>query len=126
MSKMVIYDPAMCCSTGVCGPAIDPELLKVSTVIDNLKKNDVIVERHNLSSDPQAFTRSEAVANALNKNGVDVLPITMVDGKIVKTSKYPTNEEFAHWLGISIDQIQSKQATTIKVKGCGCGPKGCC
>ena len=23
MKKMVIYDPAMCCSTGVCGPSVD-------------------------------------------------------------------------------------------------------
>ena len=32
MSKLEIFDPAMCCSTGVCGPSVDPELLRVSTI----------------------------------------------------------------------------------------------
>lgn len=36
MKKMIIFEPAMCCSTGVCGPGVDPELLRVSTVINNL------------------------------------------------------------------------------------------
>jgi hypothetical protein len=124
MSKMVIYDPAMCCSTGVCGPSINPELLRVAAVIENLKKAGIEVQRHNLSSEPQAFMSSEAVNNALNKSGTDVLPITMIDGKIVKTSGYPTNEEFSEWLGAPLETI--KPVTKVKVNKCGCGPKGCC
>ncbi len=46
MKKMIIFDPAMCCSTGVCGPGVDPELLRVSTVINNLSNRGVIVERY--------------------------------------------------------------------------------
>jgi hypothetical protein len=26
MAKMQVFDPAMCCSTGVCGPSVDPTL----------------------------------------------------------------------------------------------------
>ena len=125
MSKMVIYDPAMCCSTGVCGPSVDPELMRVAAVIENLKKSGIEVARHNLSSEPQAFMRSEAVSNALNQNGADVLPITMVDGKIVKTSSYPTNEEFSRYLGVKIENVPS-QTSKVKINKCGCGPKGCC
>jgi len=124
MSKMVIYDPAMCCSTGVCGPSVNPELLRAAAVIENLKKAGIVVSRHNLSAEPQAFMQSETVSDALNKSGVDVLPITMVDGKIVKTGGYPTNEEFSEWLGADLEKI--KPATKVKVKKCGCGPKGCC
>ncbi|WP_283606873.1 arsenite efflux transporter metallochaperone ArsD [Faecalispora anaeroviscerum] len=124
MSKMVIFDPAMCCSTGVCGPSVDPELLRVAAVLENLKKAGIEVARHNLSAEPQAFMRSEAVSSALNKKGVEVLPITMVDGNIVKSGSYPTNEEFTHLLGVSLDAI--KPATKTKVNKCGCGPKGCC
>lgn len=124
MSKMVIYDPAMCCSTGVCGPSVDPELLRVSAVIENLKKVGIEVVRHNLSSEPQEFTCSQAVSDALNKKGVEALPITMVDGNIVKTGSYPTNEEFTHLLGVEVNTI--KPATRVKVNKCGCGPKGCC
>lgn len=124
MSKMTIFDTAMCCSTGVCGPSVDPELLRVAAVIESLKKSGIEVVRHNLSSEPQVFMRSEMVAHALNEKGIKALPITMVDGKIVKSGSYPTNEEFSRLLGVSVDKIEP--ATKVKVNKCGCGPKGCC
>ena len=124
MRKMSIFDPAMCCSTGVCGPSVDPELMRVAAVIEKLQKAGVDVERHNLSSEPQAFMNSKAIANALNENGAEALPITVVDGKIVKSGSYPTNEEFARLLGVSPDAI--KPTVKATVKRCGCGPKGCC
>jgi hypothetical protein len=55
MKKMIIFDPAMCCSTGVCGPGIDPELLRVSTVLNNLQSKGIMVERYNLTSNPSVF-----------------------------------------------------------------------
>lgn len=124
MNKMVIFDPAMCCSTGVCGPSVDPELLRVAAVLENLKKAGIEVTRHNLSAEPQAFMRSEAVANALNEKGAEALPITMVDGKIAKSGSYPTNEEFARLFGVSVNPI--KPAAKAQVNKCCCGPKGCC
>lgn len=38
MKTMQIFEPAMCCSTGLCGVGVDPELLRISTVLDTLKK----------------------------------------------------------------------------------------
>lgn len=38
MKKIEIFDPAMCCSTGVCGPSVNPELIRVAAVVENLKK----------------------------------------------------------------------------------------
>ncbi len=102
MSEMAIFDPAMCCSTGVCRPSVDPELLRVAAVIENLKKAGIEVARYNLSSDPQAFVRSKDVSNALNGIGVAALPITTLDGKIAKSGSYPTDEEFASLLGIPL------------------------
>lgn len=94
MKKMVIFDPAMCCSTGVCGPSVDKNLLRVSTVINRLEKKGVLVERHNLTSNPQIFVDNKEINKMLNDEGIDILPVTMVDGKVVKTKEYPTNEEF--------------------------------
>lgn len=125
MSKMEIFDPAMCCSTGVCGPSVNPELIRVSAVIQNLKKNGIDVKRHNLSSEPQAFMRNASISKELNAKGVKVLPITVVDGKIVKEAGYPTNREFAAFLGVSPDKIQSASLKT-KARNCNCGPRGCC
>lgn len=124
MSKMEIFDPAMCCSTGVCGPSIDPELIRVAAVIENLKKAGIVVERHNLSSDPQAFMFNKVVNTALDKDGVDILPMTLVDGKTVKNGTYPTNEEFANFLGINAEIISAPSKENVS-NDC-CGPKGCC
>lgn len=123
MANIIIYDPAMCCSTGVCGPAIDTELLRVSTVISNLEKNGVKVERYNLTNNPQAFIDSKTINEILNKDGVDVLPITIVDGKVVKTKKYLTNDEFIKFLDVPESFLNVKEK--VKVKGCGC-KGGCC
>lgn len=123
MKKMIIYDPAMCCSTGVCGPGVNPELLRVSTVLNNLKNNSVLVERYNLNSNPQAFVDNEVINELLNTQGVDVLPIIMVEGEVVKVQGYPTNEEFCRLLEIP-ESFIGKRAT-VKSKECCC-KDGCC
>lgn len=122
MKKMIIFDPAMCCSTGVCGPSIDPELLRVSTVISNLEKNGVKVERYNLSSNPKEFVDNKIINEILNRDGVKVLPVTIVDGQVVKTGKYPTNDEFVKLLGVP----ESYLGAQPKPKSGGCCCKGGC
>ena len=123
MKKMIIFDPAMFCSTGVCGPSINPKLLRVSTVINNLRNKGLSIERYNLSANPKIFVDNKSINEILNEKGVEILPVTMVDGKIVKTKDYPTNEEFCEFLGISEDYL--KTGLKIKNKGCDC-KGGCC
>ncbi|MFL0245404.1 arsenite efflux transporter metallochaperone ArsD [Candidatus Clostridium stratigraminis] len=106
MKKMIIFDPAMCCSTGVCGPSVDKDLLRVATLLNNLKSNGIVVERHNLTSNPQIYVDNKVVNRMLLKEGVEVLPITMVDGEIVKIKAYPTNEEFCSLLEIPGDYLK--------------------
>lgn len=125
MKKMIIFDPAMCCSTGVCGPSVDPELLRMSTVLNSLSKKGIVVERHNLTSNPQAFVDNKGINELLNSDGVDILPVTMVDNVVVKTKAYPTNKELCEMLEVPEDYLK----TTLKIKsknnGC-CGGSGCC
>jgi hypothetical protein len=123
MAKMSIFDPAMCCSTGVCGPSIDTELLRVSSVLSNLEKNGVKVERYNLANNPQAFVDDKTINEMLNEEGVDVLPVTMVDGKVVKTKDYPANDEFIKLLDVPESYLNV--SGKVKIKGCGC-KGGCC
>lgn len=122
MKKMIIFDPAMCCSTGVCGPSIDKELLRVSTVLNNLKNKGVLVERHNLTNNPQIFVANKTINEMLNKDGIDILPVTMLDGAVVKTKAYPTNEEFCELLEVTEDylKITIKKPIATKAKSCGC------
>lgn len=124
MKKMIIFEPAMCCSTGVCGPSVDPELLRVSTIISNLKNKGILVERYNLSSNPQIFVDNGEIHTILNQSGVEVLPVTMVDGEVVKTKGYPTNQEFCTFLDIKLEDL--KVSVKRAAKGCGCGSSGCC
>ena len=124
MNKMIIYDPAMCCSTGVCGPSPDSELMRVATVLNNLKKNGIAVERYGLTSNPQAFIANDKINSLLKSKGSEALPAVVVDGEIVKMAAYPTNEEFVKWLNVPLEYLtaQEKKSETK----CDCGPKGCC
>ncbi len=131
MKKMQIFEPAMCCSTGLCGVGVDPELLRISTVLSALKKNGVEVERFNLSSSPQEFVNNKVVNNFINEKGVDGLPITVLDGEIVLTGKYPTNEELVKFLSVEMSFL-GQERKTFKIKGtpksgdCGCSGGKCC
>lgn len=131
MKKMSIYEPAMCCSTGICGVSVDPELLRISTALNTLKKNGIEVQRYNLSGAPQEFVSNKAVNEFININGVDELPAILVDGEIVITGRYPTNEEFASLLEIPQSILGGGKPKPVKVNlkrsgGCGCSGGDCC
>ncbi len=130
MKKMSIFEPAMCCPTGLCGVGVDPELLRISTVLNTLKRRGIIVERYNLSNSPQEFINNKAVNEFININGVDGLPAVVVDGEIVITGRYPTDDEFSNLLDIPAGNL-GKNPRTVRVNlkksgGCGCSGGNCC
>jgi len=125
MVKMIIFDPAMCCSTGLCGPVIDMELLRISTALSNLDKNGIKVERYNLNNNPQAFVDNTVISEILNRDGVDVLPVTIVDSKVVKMRKYPTNDELIKFLDVPESYLKAKEKPSIKKCSC-CDNDECC
>lgn len=100
MKKLSFYEQAMCCSTGLCGVGVDPELLRISIVLNALKKHGVEASRYNLTSAPMEFIKNPEIGNLINADGVDSLPATVLDGKIVKLKKYPTNDELCAWLEV--------------------------
>lgn len=132
MKKMFIYEPAMCCSTGLCGVSVDPELLRISTVLNNLKKNGILVERYNLTNAPQEFIKNKEVNEFINKNGVEELPLILVDNAIVMSGRYPSNEEFVNLLEVPKDILVSKTKPVrlnikkAKSNDCGCSDGSCC
>ena len=121
MKKIEIFDPAMCCSTGACGPGVNPELLRVATVLDALTKQGANVTRYNLASETQAFVTNATISNLLRQDQ-EVLPVTLVDGEVVKTKGYLTNEELTEITGIDITQIAMP---TEEEESC-CGGESCC
>ncbi|WP_139314656.1 arsenite efflux transporter metallochaperone ArsD, partial [Desulfosporosinus metallidurans] len=74
MKKMQIFEPAMCCSTGLCGVGVDTELLRISTVLNSLKKKGIEVDRFNLTNEPMEFVNNKVVNDFLHTKGVEELP----------------------------------------------------
>jgi hypothetical protein len=100
MTTLAIYDPPMCCSTGVCGPAVDPVLPRLAADLAWLKRQGVRVERYNLAQQPQAFAANPTVRAALREHGNDCLPLILVDGRVVSRGTYPGRAELARLAGI--------------------------
>lgn len=101
MPKIEVFDPAMCCSTGVCGPKVDPNLARFASDLEALKRAGATVARYNLSQQPGAFIDNETVATAMREKG-ECLPLILVDGRIVAEKTYPTREALASLAGVAI------------------------
>ncbi|PCK21346.1 arsenical resistance operon transcriptional repressor ArsD [Bacillus pumilus] len=104
MTNIEIFDPAMCCSTGVCGTSVDPELTKIASAIFTLEKKGYSVKRYNLANDPAAFAENAKVNKALQESGTDALPIILVDGEVYRVGGYPSVEEFSSLFNFKINQ----------------------
>ncbi len=116
MPTIRVFDPAMCCSTGVCGPTSDPQLARFAADVDWLQKQGVTVERYNLSAQPAAFAETPAVKQALSR-GTDVLPLVLVDDRIAVEGSYPSRDTLAALAGVVVRKLENAPATS----GC-CGP----
>src|SRR5271165_581670 len=92
-----VFDPAMCCQTGVCGPGVDPKLVQFAADLDWLKMQGIIVQRHNLSQNPAAFVENKLVNSTLAEKGEAALPLVLVNSKVAATGHYPDRAELAHW-----------------------------
>ena len=115
MSKVEIFDPAMCCSTGVCGPSVDPELTRMASAIYSLENKGFDIKRFNLANEPAFFAENQAVNKVLHEKGPDSLPITLLDGEVVKEGQYPTNNELAKWFGVKAEELTEKPKVRIKI-----------
>ena len=103
MKKIEIFDPAMCCPTGLCGTSISPELMRIAVVIETVKKQGIIVPRHNLRDEPQVYVSNKTVNEYLQKHGAEALPITLVDGEVAVSKGYPTTKQMSEWTGSNLD-----------------------
>jgi len=103
MSKLQVFDPAMCCSTGVCGPSVDPALPRFAADLEWLKSKGIEVERYNLAQEVAAFTSNPVVKTALNSKGSKCLPLLLLNGTVVSEGAYPTREELASFAGVEFE-----------------------
>ena len=93
MKKILIYDPPMCCDSGVCGPDVDPLLPRFAGMLAQIGGQGVTVERYNLAQQPMAFAQNLEVRAILEKEGTEALPLIYVDGVLEMQGRYPETEE---------------------------------
>lgn len=123
MKKIEIYDPAMCCSTGVCGVDVDPALVQFAADLQWLSEQGVEVKRYNLAQEPQAFAANPALIKEMDA-GIDRLPMIAIDGHMVSTGAYLSRSQLAQKLGV---KLASADKPHIRIGGACCQPKsGCC
>jgi len=112
MTKLALYESALCCSTGVCGPSVDENLIRITGVMQQVKRIDgKQMIRYNLQSNPNSFARNKRVTQLIQDEGIDCLPVCVLDDDmIVKKGEYPTNDEISEWLDAPIKSVAIKQA----------------
>lgn len=128
MPVINVYEPALCCSTGVCGPDIDQALVTFTADVEYLKGLGADVSRHNLAGDPGAFAGNDTVRSFLEVAGSEGLPLTLVDGVTVATGRYPARDQLLRYAGLtspSAPEGVTDLGLTAVTDG-GCGPDGCC
>jgi hypothetical protein len=118
MATIQVFDPALCCSTGVCGVETDQALVTFAADLDWAKQNGALIERFNLAQQPLAFADNAAVKGFLERSGQEALPLILVDGDIALAGRYPSRAELARWAGV-------KEAAELKQGGC-CSGSSCC
>jgi hypothetical protein len=117
-----VFDPAMCCSTGICGPSVDPQLIRFAADLEWLQSSGVSVERFNLAQQPKAFADSAAAKQALEAKGEAALPLILVDGTEKSSGTYPSREQLAEWAGV-VCESEPLEATKASTGGCCGGSK---
>lgn len=119
MKIIQVFDPALCCSTGVCGVDVDQALVSFSADVEWARQNGAKLERFNLAQQPMAFAENATVKGFLERSGQEALPLILVEGEVALAGRYPNRSELARWAGIA-------EAVEAKPQGGCCSGSRCC
>jgi arsenical resistance operon trans-acting repressor ArsD len=130
MSKVEVFEPALCCATGVCGQDVDPQLVTFSADLDFVRSRGGDVARYNLASEPRTFAENDTVKAFLHVAGSNGLPLVLVDGVTAMTGRYPDRGQLAAWAGVEAPAGVNLLKTTTAEGGCcssdSSGAPSCC
>jgi hypothetical protein len=130
-TKIIIFETAMCCSSGVCGPNPDKSLIELQDALDKLKGMGAKVERFSITGSPKKFRENPEIIKIMQERQIKALPITTCDGKVVKIGSYPSIDEFKKYVGNGdIELAASAEGSTASQVCCSgqetTGNEGCC
>lgn len=132
MSKIEVFEPALCCATGVCGEDVDQALVTFSADMDYVRSRGGDITRYNLASAPQAFADNDAAKAFLHLSGSAGLPLVLVDGVTAMTGRYPERTRLTSWAGLEAatpaegNELGIVAATASEGGCCGGGASSCC
>lgn len=105
MTTIQIFDPVLCCSTGVCGVDVDQNLVNMAADLEWARQQGAHIERFNLGQQPLAFAENPAVKQFLEVSGQEGLPLILVNGAVALTGRYPSRAELARWAGLATENL---------------------
>jgi arsenite-transporting ATPase len=127
MVSIRVFEPALCCNTGVCGEDVDQALVDFSADLDFFTSQGVDIARHNLANDPGVFVQNPVVTNFLTATGSEGLPLVLVDDVTVLTGQYPTRAMLARYAGLASAEPKTLTLATVASEGCcGGSSSSCC
>lgn len=121
--KITFLEPAMCCSTGLCGEDVDDVLVATAANVQWLKSLGHEVNRHNISNDSNAFMQYPQAISKLQQEGLSALPFILINGRLVMSGVYPVKSQWEKWL--SNEEAFAPAENPAKNSG-GCSGSGCC
>jgi hypothetical protein len=134
---IVIYESAMCCSSGVCGPNPDQSLIQLQDTLEKMKAVGAEVERYGITQNPKKFRENTDVLKLIQERQIKALPITTFNGKVIKVGSYPCLEELQKFMqgsnaelsgqaeGKTGDEACCTSDGPIDVNGCCAGQNSC-
>ena len=107
MQKLEVFDPPMCCASGVCGADVNQRLVAFSAALEWLKSRGVKVLRYNPTQQYEAFVSNPAIVKTVNDRGSNCLPIILVNGEVVSMGGYPEREELAGMVRLEAEKVDA-------------------
>lgn len=119
VKSIQVFDPALCCSTGVCGVDVDQALVSFSADVAWAQQQGARIERSNLAQQPTTFAENSTVRGFLERSGHEALPLILVDGEVALAGRYPQRAELARWAGLPM-------VSSVDTQDSCCGGSTCC
>ena len=125
MKSIQVFDPALCCSTGVCGVEVDQALVNFSADVEWAKQGGAKIDGFNLAQQPMDFAGNAVVKGFLERSGAEGLPLVLVDGQVAMAGRYPNRAELARWAGLISIPVAGAVTEAKPAGGC-CSGSSCC
>jgi hypothetical protein len=126
LKTITVYDPPMCCATGVCGPTVDPKIVQFAGDLEWLKTQGVSVKRYNLAQEPERFVENSDIKSILERSGDEELPAILAGADLVSSGCFPDRLALSEMAGLEVTGGDLKATASSESSCCGTTNSSCC